>query len=156
MMPTRIKNYTTTLSDEAIFSAIRKTLSSHRAKRITFDYDEQGRAIAIEFIVEIGRESLAFRLPARFQDAEPLVAKARKEARKAASGEALKDASYRVVWAIIRDWLDAQMALIDIGSSRIEEVFLPYLMVEEGKTLFERFAEQRALPAPQQTRIFEE
>lgn len=143
----RIKNYTTQLSDAQIFEAIGKTLSSHKARRVTFDYDDAGRAVAIEFIVEVGKESCAFRLPARFQKAEPLVAQARKAARLAASGPALSDALYRVVWAVIRDWLDAQMALIDIGPSSIEEVFLPYL-VEGNKTLFERFAEQRALPMP--------
>lgn len=131
----RIKNYTTELSEAAIFEAIRKTLASHGAKRITFDYDDQGKATAIEFVVEVGGVPCSFHLPARFKEAEPLVAKARKAARMAASGEAL---------------------LIDVGSSSLEEVFLPYLVVEEGKTLFEQFAERRALPPPSSHTIIAE
>lgn len=151
----RIKNYTTQLSEDEIFKQIHKILASHGVKRTSFDYDDNGRAVAIEFVVEAGNERLTFRLPARFKEAEPLVAKARKAARLAASGEALKDASYRVVWTVIRDWLDAQMALIDIGASRLEEVFMPY-MIEGGQTLFEHFVARRALPPPSRMTISEE
>jgi hypothetical protein len=145
----RLKNYTSEASEESIFEAIRKTLAAHKAKRIVFDYDDAGRATSIEFTVMLGKTPYTFKLPARLENAEPLVAEARRSAGKAASpGERLRDQTYRTVWATLRDWIDAQMALIDIGASRMEEVFMPYLLVEPGVTMFERFAEQRALPPP--------
>lgn len=153
----RLKNYSSEASESSIFEAIRTTLAAHRARRILFDYDEQGKATAIEFVVEVGKMPLHFRLPARFEDAAPLVAAARKAARQGAtSGEALRDQAYRAVWATIRDWLSAQMALIDIGASSMEEVFLPYLLIDENKTLFEEFAEQRKLPPSSRVIITEE
>jgi hypothetical protein len=148
----RLKNYTSKATEQAIFEAIRTTLAAHKAKRIVFDYDDAGRATGIEFQLLLGKMPYTFKLPARFEQAEQLVAAARKAAHKSAGpGERLTDQAYRTTWAVIRDWVDAQMALIDIGAARIEEVFLPYLLIGPGQTMFEAFAEQRALPAPHMT-----
>jgi hypothetical protein len=35
--------------------------------------------------------------------------------------------AYRVAWRNILDWVQAQMALLEIGMAKIEEVFLPYM-----------------------------
>lgn len=46
---------------------------------------------------------------------------------------------------ILRDWVAAQLALVEAGSAESEEVFLPYLLVAgRGQTLFEQFQEHRA------------
>ena len=50
--------------------------------------------------------------------------------------------AYRVAWRNILDWVQAQMALLEIGMAKIEEVFLPYMQDREGVTFFERM-EQR-------------
>jgi hypothetical protein len=42
----------------------------------------------------------------------------------------------------ILDWVQAQMALLEIGMANMEEVFLPYMLDSQGHTLFERM-EQR-------------
>ena len=153
----RLKNYASSASEDAIFGAIRATLGAHGARRVIFEYDGTGRAASIEFMVMLGDMPYTFKLPARFKAAEPLVAEARRSAGKAASpGERLRDQAYRSVWATLRDWIDAQMTLIDIGATRMEEVFLPYLVVAPGKTLFEEFAEQRALPLPRRGTVITE
>ena len=55
----------------------------------------------------------------------------------------------RTAWANIRDWLDAQMALIETGQVKLEEVFLPYMTDTTGKTLYERIQERNfKLPPP--------
>ena len=135
----RLKNYRSQATEDAIFSAIRKELAGHLAKRIRFDQDDAGNAIAIEFSIEAsGGGRYTFRLPARFEQAGPLVAASLKAGGRGTSEEAVKDQAYRTVWATIRDWISAQMALIDIGAVQPEEVY-------------ERFAEQRALPSPRMT-----
>ena len=50
--------------------------------------------------------------------------------------------AYRVAWRNILDWVQAQMALLEIGMAKMEEVFLPYMQDREGVTVFERM-EQR-------------
>ena len=39
----------------------------------------------------------------------------------------------------VRDWVRAQLALIEAGCVQIEEVFLPYMVGTNGQTLFEAF-----------------
>ena len=34
----------------------------------------------------------------------------------------------RVAWRILKDWVEAQMAIIEAEMASIEEVFLPYLL----------------------------
>ena len=50
--------------------------------------------------------------------------------------------AYRVAWRNILDWVQAQMALLEIGMVKMEEVFLPYMQDRQGVTYFERM-EQR-------------
>jgi hypothetical protein len=53
-----------------------------------------------------------------------------------------KAQAYRVAWRNILDWVQAQMALLEIGMAKMEEIFLPYMLDAQGRTLFERM-EQR-------------
>lgn len=54
----------------------------------------------------------------------------------------------RVAWRQILRWLQAQIALIDTGMVKIQEVFLPYYEVAPGVTLFNAVEQkQLALPA---------
>ncbi|MBA2287520.1 MAG: hypothetical protein H0W02_18760 [Ktedonobacteraceae bacterium] len=144
----RLKNYRSDASLSAIFEAIRLTLASHKAKRISFDYDDAGQATSIQFVLEVHGTALTFRLPARFENVERLVAESNRSAGRSQKGDALRDQAMRTTWANIRDWLSAQMALIDAGMVQTEEVFLPYLLNEAGQTYFEVFQERLALPAP--------
>jgi hypothetical protein len=50
--------------------------------------------------------------------------------------------AYRVAWRNILDWVQAQMALLEIGMAKMEEVFLPYMQDRQGLTFFERMEER--------------
>ena len=43
----------------------------------------------------------------------------------------------RVAWRCLKSWVEAQMALIQIGMATMDQVFLPYVLNDEGKTLYE-------------------
>jgi hypothetical protein len=59
----------------------------------------------------------------------------------------------RVAWRILRNWTEAQLALIEVGMVKVHEVFLPWMQdPATGKTLFSTMEERKfdglALPAP--------
>jgi hypothetical protein len=54
----------------------------------------------------------------------------------------MDEQAYRVAWRNILDWVEAQMALLEIEMAKIEEIFLPYMVNATGETFFERM-EQR-------------
>ena len=124
-----LKNYTSTARLDSIFNDIEKTLSTHGAKQIIRDYDKEGRISSISFVVPTVRGDLGIRLPARFDQVERIFRD---------QGVRYKpEQPYRTAWATIRDWVSAQMALIDWEMVKPEEVFLPYAIHKSGQTFFE-------------------
>lgn len=45
----------------------------------------------------------------------------------------------KVAWRVVKDWLEAQLAIIDAQMASIDQVMLPYLVTDGGRTLYERF-----------------
>lgn len=50
-----------------------------------------------------------------------------------------------MAWRILKDWIEAQMALLDIEMVRFEEIFLPYIETAGGRTIYEKLEEQKFL-----------
>lgn len=137
MSEPRLKNARARLTTKPI-ETIQEALASHNVKQMSLDY-EQGRAIAITFALEVNGQLRGFRLPARIHNVEIKL-----YGRKATYTETQKKQAYVTAWANIRDWILAQIAMIDIGLVKTEEVFLPYMLADNGQTVYEAF-EQRQL-----------
>ena len=45
----------------------------------------------------------------------------------------------RTAWRNVRDWVLAQVAIIEAGMVQIEEVFLPYMTDGSGRTLYQLY-----------------
>ena len=41
----------------------------------------------------------------------------------------------RTAWRIVKDWVEAQMALVKTQMATTQEVFLPYAVMKDGRTL---------------------
>lgn len=46
----------------------------------------------------------------------------------------------RVAWRIIKDWVEAQMAILESEMVTIDEVFMPYMIDSHGSTMYQLFA----------------
>lgn len=140
-----LKNYRAR-TDNA-FDDIQHILVSHGAKSLTFDYD-QGRAAGVTFVIVVRGERLSFHMPARVQNVEHLLSK--QQHWRQPITEIHKQQAYRTAWANIRDWLAAQMALVETEMVQMEEIFLPYLLTPTGESLFFAMQERQfLLPAPE-------
>ena len=126
-----LKNYTSKSTNT--FDRIQKCLATHGAQKLMFDYGQNGKIIAIAFAIEFEGKMIGFKLPARVEQVEQVL-KGEKRWRKT---DELRDQAYRTGWANIRDWVEAQMALIDTKMATLPEVFLPYMTRRDGKTLYE-------------------
>jgi hypothetical protein len=146
----RLKNYTTIITVDESITIIRRQLSMHKAARIIFEGDDgEGNPTGISFVIKITGQPFSFRIPARFAQVKDLVEQTNKRAGVQMSIARLHEQAKRTAWANIKDWVAAQMALIDSGAVKIEEVFFPYMVDDEsGQTVFESFERQLALPAP--------
>jgi hypothetical protein len=42
----------------------------------------------------------------------------------------------KVAWRIVKDWVEAQMAIVEAQLADMAEVFLPYAITKSGTTLY--------------------
>lgn len=136
-----IKNAYVTSPMSNIVSDIQKDLVNHRAQKIMFGYDN-GSLICLSFGIEIDGKLMGVKLPAKVSECETILKK------QGLFSTSKKDHALRVAWANIRDWVSSQMAMIDIGQVKIEQVFLPYI-INGDRTIYEIIAENKfnALPS---------
>ena len=140
-MTVPIKNAKSESSLPRIFEAIQKTLVNHKARHITLSYEGE-RIIAIEFVIAINGDERPFKLPARIENVEKILYPG-KTPRFLTTAQ--KTQAYRTAWANVRDWISAQMAMIDTGMVQPEEIFLPYMIGRDGRTFYEVMQEQQFL-----------
>lgn len=126
-----IKNYTTEVDVYKSLGEIQAALASHGARKIMVDYDAAGQPIGVMFAIETPIGPRGVCLPANV-DGVRAVFDQQKVRAKPGQAE-------RTAWRNIRDWIMAQMAIIEAGQVQLEEVFLPYLTDNRGKTLYQLY-----------------
>ncbi len=132
-----LKNYSARLTTKPL-DTIQEQLSYH-ATSVQFHYKD-GQAIALNFSMQISGREVSFRLPARIHEVE-----IRMYGKDTKLNETQKKQAYVTGWANIRDWVSAQIALIETNMVKPEEVFLPYLLNENNLTLFESMEQRQFL-----------
>lgn len=123
-----IKNYTSTVDVYTSLGEIQGALAGHGARQIMVEYDEKGRPTGVTFAIDTPAGRRGFMLPANI-DGVLFVFKQQKLKGDRAQAE-------KTGWRNIRDWVLAQMAIIEAGMASIDEVFLPYLTDGRGNTLY--------------------
>lgn len=126
-----ILNYTTSIPCEKTISYIQKCLVSHGASKIVTDYSE-GIPSAVTFCLVLNETLVAYSLPANYEG----VLLAMKKDRKVPSRLCTKEQALKVSWRIIKDWVEAQMAIVEAKLADVAEVFLPYAITKNGNTLY--------------------
>jgi hypothetical protein len=141
-------NYTTKVPVDKTVGEIQRILVGAGARNVSIDYErELPTALAFTIATPIG--PYMFRLPADTDAAWRVLTQQARAHKLGRSAQFFtKEQAGRVAWRIVKDWLEAQLALIDLEMARLEEVMMPYLVMENGRTLYEGFRDkQLSLPA---------
>lgn len=112
-------------------------------------YDEQQRPDGVSFIIQVMEVPIPFQLPCDFTGVFRYMANEYRDARARRQFEnnpASKAQSRRAAWRIIKNWVEAQLAIIDAGQATMAQVFLPYVRMQEqgGITMYAKFMQQVA------------
>ena len=128
-----IKNYTTEVPANRSIQEIQDSLVRHGASGVLYEYEKDtGRIAALKFKLDIKRQSVAFSLPVNWRLFQAVL----KEQEVPRSNN--EDYVYRVAWRNIRDWVLAQMALYETQIVELPQVFLPFAIAKDGKTIYEK------------------
>ena len=138
-----ILNYTTTVDSFKTVSEIEHVLMKHHAKSIMKNYD--GESITgLSFLIDTGVQQIPVRLPVKVDECLKVLKQEKRENPRKQIKDTREQAE-RVAWRILKDWVEAQKALLDIEMVRFEEIFLPYIQTNNGQTVYERLEERRFL-----------
>lgn len=138
-----ILNYTTTVSAFKTAGEIEEILANHRAKSVMKNY-ENGTITGLSFLVDTGVQQIPVKLPVKVDECLKVLKKEKRENPRKQIKDTWEQAE-RVAWRILKDWVEAQMALLDIEMVRFEEIFLPYIETTNGQTIYERLEEKQFL-----------
>lgn len=123
-----IKNYTTEVDVYKSLGEIQGALAGHGARQIVVEYDEAGQPIGIAFAIETPAGRRGFMLPANIDGVFTVFQRQ--------SVKADRKQAARTGWRNVRDWVLAQVAIIEAGMVSMEEVFFPYLTDGRGNTVY--------------------
>ena len=126
-----ILNYTTGIAPEKTVSEIQRILGAKGATRVSIDY-AQGKAVAVTFGLDVAGAPVSFRLPC---NVEGIRASLKRDKKMTAARDTAQ--CQRIAWRIVKDWVEAQMALVEAGQAEVAEVFLPYAIHSNGQTVFQ-------------------
>lgn len=127
-----ILNYTTKIDSYKTITEIQQILARNGGKKMIIDNNDAGLPIALTFCVDWHGSPLAFVLPCNFEG----VLKAMKKSSKVPRSLCTEEQALRVGWRIVKDWVEAQMAIVEAQLASIAEVFLPYAVTKSGTTLY--------------------
>lgn len=128
-----ILNYTTSVPVDKSVSEIQRALAKAGAESVSVDY-ANGQVSAIKFVIRLGSVPILFRMPCSVDGVMTALKKARVQRRQMTAEHAA-----RVAWRIVKDWTLVQLALVEAHQAQLTEVFLPYVVNDNGQTLFQHF-----------------
>lgn len=132
-----ILNYTTKIPAFQTVGEIQGILAKHGAKRMMIEYDAEGEPQSIVFEILTPYGSRGIRLPSNYN---AVFAVLKKQKVKCDIEQAKK-----VAWRIVKDWVAAQMAILEAEMVSMDEIFLPYMVDKSGQTLYENYLNNQLL-----------
>ena len=146
-----LKNYTTEISAMKSVGEIQGKLVAHGASAIMINYGADKQPESLSFIVPSGQGDIPFQLPANIKKVERILLNMRSRKPKEWQSDykqvmdRIQKQAARVAWRILKDWVDAQLAIIETDMVTLEQVFLPYMQVKDGQSLYELMVAKRFL-----------
>jgi hypothetical protein len=137
-MKRSIHLYSTSVSVGRTVSEISWLLAEAKATAILSEFND-GVIKAISFRIKTEFGVLTFRLPANAEGVLAVLQRSRSIPPRLRS----REQAGRVAWRITFNWLEAQLAMIQAGLVRLEEVLLPFAQDLSGQTLYERMREAK-------------
>lgn len=125
-----LKNYTTKISAYQSIGEIQAMLAKAGANKILQEL-ENGSVTGISFEINTPYGYRQFKLPAHTDKVQQVLKKQKVNVDRAQAE--------KIAWRILKDWVAAQMAILETEMVSVDEVFLPYMLNGEN-TLYSAYA----------------
>lgn len=126
-----ILNFTTKIDAWKTVNEIQQILAKHKVTHFSIK-NEGSYPVALAFTVDYNDRPLNFLLPCNHDG----VLRCLRRDKKVPNSSKNSEQALRTSWRIVKDWVEAQMAVVEAELAPIQEVFMPYLVVNNnGETL---------------------
>lgn len=130
-------NYTTIIEPEQTIGEIQKMLSHYGVAAMMTEYDGPSVS-AVSFKMLIDGKYISFKMPCNwravlqvFNEQGISVGKIKHKDKN------MNNQAVRTAWRIIKVWVEAQLALVEVNMVTIPQIFLPWAIMRDGRTLSE-------------------
>lgn len=131
----KLLNYSTKISPEQTIAEIQQSLSAHGVKAMMTEYDGK-QVSAVSFQMDIDGRLFPFKMPCNWRGVFEILNTSEYRTEHRTEEQAI-----RTAWRILLVWIKAQLALVEVNMVTIPQVFLPYTIMFDGKTLAEKVEE---------------
>lgn len=137
-------NYTTKVSVDRSVAEIMKMLTKFGAQRIMVENDDTGTIVGMSFEILVDGAKTGYKLPVKWEEVLYIIDTDGRVPRAKKNPEHAKC----VAWRILKDWVEAQLAILETNMVKLDQVFLPYAIAKSGKTIYEHVKSVGLLAAP--------
>lgn len=128
-------NYTSRVPASQTANEIMKILGKNGAEGFNAEYDAEGQIAALTWHVSTPHGVMPFRIPV---DVKAVLDVLMRQNVLRYGNEDDYERARRCAWRITKDWIAAQMALLQTEMVTVQQLFLPYLRISEDETLYDR------------------
>lgn len=129
-----IKCYTTTIDCNKTVGEIQAVLSKHGANQILIEY-QAGAPVSLIFEISLPNDTKqSIKLPANIDRVHEVLKQEKIQPKLQTYEQAQK-----VAWRILKNWLDAQLALLEMNMVSVAQIMLPYFCSRNGETIYELY-----------------
>lgn len=137
-----VLNYTTKIAAPKTVSEVQALLAKHGASRVAIDYAD-GVAVGVTFALVTAHGMRLFTLPVDVDAMHRLLGGMKPSGGISVTQFRTREHAERVAWRVIKDWLAAQLTLVQTQMAAIDQVMLPYLHADQsGRTLYAAYRER--------------
>jgi len=133
-----LKNYTSSVPVERSIAFIENKLVRRGAQNIIKRYNPQTKKLeCIFFTMETKDGTFSFKVPAKVDQVEKILLESKRKITPSVL-ENVRAQAERTAWKIMSDWVEVQMALIQLEQVEFLQIFLPYIYIpKKDLTYFE-------------------
>lgn len=150
--PPGMLNYSTKIPHGVTTGECLSLLARAGAAAVSIEFDGGAVPCGLGFRLSTPHGPRHFSLPVNIDGVHRILTEANKAGKLRSDGHrqaslASRDRAADIAWRVVKDWLEATLALIAHGMADLTEVMLPHLVVDEGRTLWQAYQarEQAAL-----------
>ena len=131
-----IKNYTSQVPAKRSIDYIETQLVKHGARTIVKLYDENKIINGIWFVMSVDGKDIPFKLPARIKECEIVLKSNLGPRARSDTYKKIPKQAEMTAWKILSDWIEAEMAMIELGQRKITEAFLSCIYDQKNDQTF--------------------